>query len=95
VVDVIARTSLYGLGVLVVLLLEKAFEARHEYGSFLSASVQVVHHQDIPHVLAAAIGVTGAVLVFNASLIVRRRLGKGGLLPLFWSPLPEPPRKEH
>jgi hypothetical protein len=95
VVDVIARTGLYGLGVLVVLLLEKAFETRHEYGGFISSVVQVLHHQDIPHVLAATIGVTGALLVFNASFVVRRRLGKGGLLPLFWSALPEPPKEEH
>ncbi|MFZ0256343.1 MAG: hypothetical protein WAN46_11990 [Gammaproteobacteria bacterium] len=89
VVDVAARTGLYGLGVLVVLLLEKAFEARHEYGGFASSLVQVIHHQDIPHVLAAAIGVTGALLVFNASFVVRRRLGKRGLLGLLLSPLPE------
>ena len=95
VVDVAVRTGLYGLGVLVVLLLEKAFEARHEYGGFVSSVVQVVHHQDIPHVLAATIGVTGALLVFNASFVVRRRLGKEGLLPLFLSPLPEQPREEH
>src|SRR5258708_6080379 len=31
-VDVLLRTALYGLGVLVVLILEKAFDARHQAG---------------------------------------------------------------
>jgi hypothetical protein len=92
---VILRTVLYGLGVLVVLLLEKAFEARHEYGGFARAVVQVIHHQDIPHVLAAAIGVTGALLVFNALFVIRRHLGKRGLLRLFLAPLPEQAKEEH
>ncbi len=83
------RTGLYGLGILVVLLLEKAFEVRHEYGGFVASLVQVIRHQDIPHVLAAAIGVTGALLVFNALSVIRRHLGKRGLLGLFLSPLPE------
>lgn len=95
VVDVAARTGLYGLGVLVVLLLEKAFEARHEYGGFVASLIQVIQHQDIHHVLAATIGVTGALLVFNASFVVRRRLGNRGLLPLFLSPLPKEPTEKH
>lgn len=91
---VAVRTVLYGLGVLAVLLLEKAFEARHEYGGFLSSLVQVIYHEDIPHVLAAAIGVTGALLVFNTMLVIRRHLGKRGLLRLFLSPLPERAKEE-
>jgi len=93
-VGVDVRTGLYGFGVLVVILVEKAFEARHEYGGFARALVQVIQHQDIPHVLAAAIGVTGALLVFNALSVVRRHLGKGGLLRLFLVPLPEPRKEE-
>lgn len=92
--DVALRTGLYGLGVLVVLLLEKAFEARHDYGGFIPALTQVIHHRDTPHVLAAAIGVTGALLVFNASLVIRRHFGKLGLLEIFLSPLPEPEEEE-
>jgi hypothetical protein len=94
VAHVAARTGLYGLGVLVVLLLEKAFEARHEYGGFARAVVHVIHHQDVPHVLAAAIGVTCAILVFNALYVVQRHLGERGLLRLFLAPLPEQPKEE-
>jgi len=88
-IHVAVRTGLYGLGILVVLLLEKAFEVRHEFGGFIPALTQVIRHQDIPHVLAAAIGVTGALLVFNAMFVIRRHLGKRELLGLFLSPLRE------
>jgi len=91
---VVVRTGLYGFGILVVLFLEKAFELRHEYGGFIPALAQVVGHQDIPHVLAAAIGVTGALFVFNAMFVIRRRLGKHGLLGLFLSPLREQGKDE-
>ena len=33
-VDVVLRTAMYSLGVVVVLVLEKGFEGRHEYGGF-------------------------------------------------------------
>ena len=84
----IIRTSLYGLGILLVLLIEKAFEIRHDFGGFLPALGQVIHHQDVPHVLAATIGVAAGLLFFNAMLVIRRYLGEGGLLKLFLSPLP-------
>lgn len=87
-VHVFVRTALYGFGILVVLLLEKAFESRHEYGGFIPALRQVFSHQDVPHVLAATIGVTGALLMFNALLVIQRYLGEGGILKLFLSPLP-------
>jgi hypothetical protein len=37
ITDVLLRTLLYTIGVFIALLLEKAFEDRHEYGSFESA----------------------------------------------------------
>jgi hypothetical protein len=88
-VHVLVRTALYGLGILVVLLLEKAFEMRHDYGGFVPTLEQVLRHQDFHHVLASTIGVTGALLVFNSMLVIQRHLGQRGLLELFLSPLPE------
>ena len=85
---VVVRTGLYGIGILLVLILENAFEVRHEYGGFVPALAQVVRHQDIPHVVAAAIGVTAGLLIFNATFVIRRHLGKQGLIDLFLSPLP-------
>jgi len=85
-VDVILRTALYSLGVLVVLVLEKAFEARHEYGGFGLSLFAVFQHTDVHHVWVNGICVTGALLVFNALSVVRRHLGDGGLLRLFLLP---------
>ena len=89
VYDVIVRTTFYAFGVLIVLLLEKAFEARHEYGGFLRALTRVFEHPDIPHVLANTICTAGALLVFNALTIVQEHLGEHGLGRLFLSQSPK------
>jgi hypothetical protein len=49
-VDVMVRTALYSFGVIVVLLLEKGFEGRHEYGSFGLSLAAVFQHEDINHI---------------------------------------------
>jgi len=88
-VDVILRTVLYALGVLVVLLLEKAFEGRHENGGFGPSLAMVFQHAEIHHVWVNTICVSGALLGYNMLSVVRRHLGEGGLLRLLLSPLPE------
>lgn len=88
------RTTLYGIGVSVVLLLEKAFEARHEYGGFASAVAQIFDHRDIRHVWATAAAVTVALLAFNMLFVVRRHIGEGGLLAMFTAPLPQEAGKD-
>ena len=85
-VDVILRTVLYAFGVLVVLILEKAFEGRHDYGGFGPSLIQVIQHVDIHHVWVNAIGVTGALLGFNVLSVIRRHLGEGELMRLFLLP---------
>ena len=89
VLDVILRTALYAFGVFVVLLLEKAFEARHEYGGFGPALAQVLQHRDMPHVWANTICVAGSLLWFNVFSIVRRHLGERVLVRLFLARPPE------
>lgn len=97
VYDLVLRTALYGLGVLVVLLIEKAFEARHEYGGFGRALTQVLHHRDMPHVWVNAIAVASALLVFNVFAIIRKFVGGPRLVPMFFAhsgtdvPRPVPP----
>jgi hypothetical protein len=86
-VDVALRTLMYTLGVVVVLLLEKAFESRHENGGFGAALAKVFQHRDIPHVWANTICVGSALLVFNALAVLRHHLGMGRLIPLFLKPL--------
>lgn len=81
-IEVLARTAIYSVGVVIVLLLEKSFEARHEYGGFGSALRQIFDHRDIHHVWANAICVSAALLSFNVLIQIRMRLGEGGLRAL-------------
>lgn len=88
-VDVVLRTVLYTLGVFVAMILEKGFEGRHEHGGFGPAVASVFHQADVYHVLAVTICVAGELLVYNLLSVIRQRLGKGGLLRILMSPLPE------
>jgi hypothetical protein len=93
-VDVIIRTLWYTLGVFIVLLLEKAFESRHEFDGFWSALVHVFEHRDMPHVWANTICVGWALLAFNSLSILRKHLGEGQLSKLFFSPRKEVSARE-
>ncbi len=90
-VDVVLRTLLYALGVLVVLLLEKGFEGRHEHGGFGPSLRSVFQHADIHHVWVNTICLSGALFAYNVLSVIRRHLGKGGVRRVFLSPLPEEP----
>jgi hypothetical protein len=87
IVDVLLRTVLYSIGIIIILILEKAFEGRHEYGGFGSSLRQVFNHVDVYHVWVNSIVVVCALLSFNFLTIIRMRLGKGVLLRM----LKEPP----
>ena len=84
--EVLLRTVLYALGVLVVLILEKAFEARHEQGGFIPALTHIFQHPEIPHVLANSICIACALLAFNSLSIIREHLGEGNLARLYLTP---------
>jgi hypothetical protein len=88
-VDVVLRTALYTLGVALVLLLEKGFEGRHEAGGFGPALQHLFRQADIFHLWANILCISGALLVYNAIMVVRRHLGDRGLLQIFLIPLPE------
>ena len=90
-VDVALRTALYSFGVLVVLLVEKAFEGRHEHGGFVPSLLSIFHHAEIHHVWANAICLSGALLGFNILSVFQRHLGPGGLLRMLTDPLPAEP----
>jgi hypothetical protein len=87
-VDVTMRTALYSLGVAVVLLIEMAFEGRHEHGGFGASLRSVFDHPELPHVWATTIVLGGALLAYNCLRVFNRHLGKGGLARLLRSPLP-------
>ncbi len=84
IVDVVLRTLLYSAGVLVVVVLEKVFEKRHDTGSFGDHLSFILDHRDFYHVWATTIGVAGSLFVYNAFSIVQRLLGKHGLSKLFF-----------
>lgn len=86
-VYIVLRTLLYGLGVFVVLVLEKAFEGRQEHGSFAAALRALFHDADMSHVWVNAICVSGALLLYNIIFVIGEHLGPGGLLRVFVSPL--------
>ena len=88
-VDVILRTALYAFGVLVVLLLEKGFEGRHDHGGFGPSLISLFQHEDVYHVWVNTICLSGALLGYNVLSVVRRQLGEGGLIRLLMSPLPD------
>lgn len=85
-VDVILRTILYALGTFVVILLEKAFETRHEQGGFGHALMNIFQHRDMPHVWANTICLGGALLFLNLLTVLNRHLGSGGLARVFLMP---------
>lgn len=88
-VGIVLRTAIYSLGVAVVLVLEKGFEGRHEYGGFVNALRQLFQQTDDYHVWANTLCLSGALLGYNALSVVREHLGEGELLRIFTSPLPE------
>ena len=65
---IIFRTLFNIIAVFVFLLLEKAFESRHEYGGFGSSLSQIFQHRDVYHVWANVTVVSIAVFWFNVIL---------------------------
>lgn len=85
IVDVILRTLLYTAGVLIVIVLEKAFEKRHEISGYGNAIVEVFKNRDIYHVWATTIGSAASIFVYNSFSVVQRVMGKNGMAKLFFS----------
>lgn len=94
-IEVVLRTALYTFGVFVVLVLERAFEGRHEYGSFGSSLMALYRHAEDHHVWATTICLSSALLGYNALSVVRRHVGEGGLIRLFLSPPPDEEGPNH
>jgi hypothetical protein len=84
IVDVLVRTLLYTVGVLIVVVLEKAFEDRHKAGGFGKGIQYVLNHRDIYHVWAQIIGCASALFVYNCFSIIQRALGKNTLRKIFF-----------
>ena len=87
-VDVILRTALYSVGVVIVLVLETGIEGRHEHGGFVGALQAALNSANAFHIYTNAICLSGALFGYNVLSVIRRHLGEGGLLKLFLAPLP-------
>ena len=87
-VDIVLRTILYSLGVALVLIIEKGIENRKEYDGILQTLQQLYLHEDINHVWANTVCISGALLGYNVLSVIRRQLGKTALIGIFSSPLP-------
>ncbi len=87
-VDVMLRTALYSIGVAVVLVLERGFEGRHEYGGIGAAIRGLFKQADAPHVLVNTLCLSAALFFYNVLTVVRHELGAGGLSRLFFRSRP-------
>ncbi len=85
IIEVLLRTCIYTCGVLFVLLLEKAFEVRHEAGGFWAATQSVFSDRDVPQVWATTIGVSAALLLFNVFSVLHRHFGGKELKKAFFA----------
>ncbi len=85
IVDSLLRTILYTIGVLVVMLLEKAFESRHEEGGFGPALQHVFRNRDIYQVWAGTIVVGFSLFGYNLMSVMRKYIGKHQLTNLYFS----------
>ena len=91
-VDVVVRTALYALGVFIVVVLEKAFEGRHDHGGIGASLAAQFAQADMLHVWLNTMCLSAALLSYNVLSVVRKRLGEGALLRMFLEPLPDEPR---
>ena len=87
-VDVVVRTAVYSIGVVLVLLLEKGIEGRGEHGGFAAALRAGFEGVNAFHIATNTICLTGALFAYNVLSVIRRHLGNRGLLKLFLQPLP-------
>lgn len=89
-VDVIVRTLWYTFGVLIVSLLEKAFESRNENGGFSEALQAIFQHRDIYKVWANTLVVGLSIFWFQVWRSIKSYLKNGELVNLFFkTPLEE------
>ena len=84
-VYIIIRTVEYTFGVLLVVVLEKAFEARHEVSGFTNAISHVLSHRDVYHVWATTLGASASIFFYNAFFVVKQLLGKNGVAKLYFT----------
>lgn len=88
IAEVALRTLAYTAAVLVVLLLERAFESRAEAGGFAAALARILDHSDLPRIWATAIAVGLSFLAFTSFALIARTFGAKETARVFLSTRP-------
>ena len=79
IVDILFRTFLYSVGIIIIIILEKAFEVRHEYGGFFKALPKVFNRTDVNQIYANSLTIICALLGFNLFTLFGKYFGEGGI----------------
>lgn len=87
IIGILLRTLLYLAGIFIVMILEKSFEGRHEYGGFFNALKGISDQTEFYHVLVNTICIFGALLGFNIWSVVTKQLGEGWLWKILSLPV--------
>jgi len=87
-VYVLLRTALFTIGIFVVLLLERSFDHRHEFGGMFPAMSALFREGNLHRILANTLVISCALFFYNALFVVRHYLGGRGFLQLFMLPPP-------
>ena len=88
VIAVAVKTTLYGLGTLILGYLERLFEAWHRLGSFGRAFTAVLDNANEYRLLAWVLGISVIFASYFALFEISERMGKGALWSLFFEPPP-------
>lgn len=88
IVDILIRTFMYLVGIFIVMVLEKAFESRHEYGGFINALKVLSSHKEFYHIFVNTICVFGALLGFNLYSVIKKHYGENWMSKILSTPTP-------
>ena len=89
IVDIGIRTFLYSAGIIIIMILEKAFELRHEAGGYFEAIPEVFSEVNRNHLYVNSIVVICALLGYNLLFLFNKYFGPGGLRKVLLSPPPQ------
>ena len=88
--DIAIRTILYSVGIIIIMILEKAFELRNNAGGFFEAIPHVFNEVNRNHLYVNSIVVICALLGYNLFTLFSKYFGAGGFRKVLLSP---PPRE--
>ncbi len=88
ILEIISRILIVLAGVFILLILEKAIDARHEYGGFVNSLKSLSKHADIYHIWVNTIAVLGALIFYYLWSIIKKHLRGKTLWDILRTPVP-------